>query len=92
MPDATYNLIVEEYPTMTVGTTDRDKHYHPFGIGVTSNETEDDFKFIFQSVQSAYQRVTGETYLPHTLIADNAPAITNGFTAAFGEPAKVLLC
>ena len=77
--DATYKLIFEEYPVFTVGNIDKNKHFHPFGLGIASNEEESDFGFIFSSVKSASKQINSLDYSPSILIADDAGAITNGF-------------
>lgn len=71
---------------MCIGTTDRNKSYHPFGIAVVNGETEDDYRFLFDSTKDSIQRVFGHNYQPFYLIADGAPAITNGFNLAFDRP------
>ena len=68
----------EGYPALTCGTTDKQRHFHPFGIGLAFNETEDDFAFFFDSIK----QLAG-TYAPEILIADNAPAITHAYERAF---------
>ena len=81
--DATYKLIFEEYPVFTVGNIDKDKHFHPFGLGIASNEEETDFGFIFSSVKNAAKKINNNIYMPEILIADDAGAITNGFRSNF---------
>ena len=49
--DATYKLIQHGYPILLVGTTDRDKVFHPFGIAMCSNETDEAFKCIFSQLK-----------------------------------------
>lgn len=51
--DGTYKLIWQGYPVFMVGTSDYHHVFHPFGIGVVSHETADDYEFIFRSVQYA---------------------------------------
>ena len=49
-------------------------------------KTEDDFGFIFQSVQKGVAIAhPGTVYSPTTLIADSAGAIANGFSNVFGD-------
>ena len=50
---------------------------------MTFNEKEDDFSFLFQGIKDACKLLFGQDYEPTTLIADSAPAITNGFRAVF---------
>ena len=79
-----YKLIWLGFPVLIVGTTDKAKRFHPFGIGVTSSETSTDFAFIFHAISKGVVILTGTKYKPEVLIADAAAAITNGFCQAFG--------
>jgi hypothetical protein len=87
--DATYNLIEEKFPVLTVGTTDQDLHFHPFGMGISNHEEGEDFCFMFRALQDACKRIYGFDYEPKVLCADNATQISNGFIMCFGEPEKV---
>ena len=78
MADATYKLVNEGYPVLTSGTTDRDRKFHPFGIALSFNEQNDDFKFVFDALKQSNPK-----YSPNVLIADNAPSINNGFEKSF---------
>ena len=85
--DATYKLIWNDFPCLIVGTTDKDRHFHPFGLSITSNETSKDFEFIFSSLKR-----TKPTYSPKYLIADCAQSITNGFESVFGTDYTRIFC
>ncbi len=39
---ATYKLVQEDYPVLTIGTTDRDKRFHPLDLSVSMNEQQID--------------------------------------------------
>jgi hypothetical protein len=41
--DAIYKLVWQGFPVLIVGTTDRDKHFHSFGLAVTTTEQINDF-------------------------------------------------
>ncbi len=58
-------------------------------LGVTSCEDEDDFHFLFKTIKDTYEKVCNQDYAPNILVADNAEAITNGFTRVYGKPKKV---
>jgi hypothetical protein len=75
---------------MTVGTTDREKKFHPFGLGITDHECDEDFEFVFNTVRATVLEVANFVYKPTTLIADNAHAITNGFASVFDKPIRVI--
>lgn len=54
--DATYKLIYQGFPVIQFGTTDREKHFHPFGLAITSNETHEDFRFVFDSLKVVVEK------------------------------------
>jgi hypothetical protein len=83
LADATYKTNDEGYPSLTCGTTDKTKKFHPFGIGVSFNERAEDFKFMFQTIKCTAEKVTSKEYTPNTLVADSADAITRGFIDVF---------
>ena len=82
LADATYKLDYEGFPVLTVGTTDRHRSFHPFGLALTTDEQEADFAFMFKAIKDACALMDID-YRPTTLIADNAPAISNGFASVF---------
>ena len=43
MSDATYKIVYEGYPVLTIGTTDKSKQFHPFGLAITYEEQTEDF-------------------------------------------------
>jgi hypothetical protein len=90
--DATYKLIWQGYPVHIVGTTDRAKKFHPFGLLICINEKEEDFKFMFQSVKDAVKNVHNFDYHPTTLIANASSAITNGFKSVFDQVGSSVMC
>ena len=92
MADATYKLVHEGYPVLTIGTTDKSKQFHPFGLAITYDEQTEDFEFIFKAVSDLLIKIHDYIYKPTALIADNAPAITNGFKHAFGSYSKRVSC
>ena len=85
--DATYKLIWQGYPFLLVGTSDANYVFHPFAVAITKGEAEEDFEFIFRSVSKAVSE-----WKPIILLADGSDAITNGFSAVFGEPEVRLMC
>jgi hypothetical protein len=83
LADATYKVTDEGYPSLTCGTTDKNKHFHPFGICLAMHETGDDFEFLFNSIKNASMKYYDFNYSPNILIADNATSISNGFSSVF---------
>ncbi len=68
---------------MLTATTDSEKKFHPFSINVCTNETHEDFCFIFSALVDKAKQLFNHEYRANVLIADAAEAITNGFTSAF---------
>jgi len=89
--DATYKLVWEGMPVLIIGTSDMDRHFHTFGIGVCSNEKKDDFAFIFQSLVDGLKKF-GEVIQVNILISDASSAIRNAFTEVFGADKVLIMC
>ena len=91
--DATYKLIWEGAPVLMDGTTDLDRHFHPYGINVLSNEKTADFVFIFKSLVEIAERLRLKLKI-EILISDlGAPeAIRNAFLLVFGEDLLIIMC
>ena len=91
--DATYKLTWEGVPVLISGTTDLDRHFHPFGISVCSNERTEDFKFIFKALANSLEKLNlSENLQINTLISDASYAIRNGFTNVFGDDTMLIMC
>ena len=79
LSDATYKILIEGFPILTVCTTDKCKVFHPFGFAVVSSET--DFSFYFSAFKKSIKESNETIYKQTKLIVDNAAAIHNGFIA-----------
>lgn len=90
--DATYKLIYQNYPLIVVGSTDKNKHFHFFGVAVTSSEETEDFKFVFESVRDGVEKLFKTVYDPVFLVADAAWAIKNADKATFGDDKGIITC
>jgi hypothetical protein len=90
--DATYKLLHHGHPILIVGTTDKDKSFHPFGVALCCNEKEEAFKFIFQSIKECVKEIYDFDYQPTILVADASEAITNGFKSVFDELLLRVMC
>ncbi len=64
-----------------IGSSDRQRSFHPFGIGIISAEETEDYAFIFQSLKNL---VT--TFTPRVLLADPAEEIIYGYEQVYGKP------
>lgn len=89
--DATYKLVWEGFPILVVGTTDMDRHFHPFGLAACSNEKTGDFIFIFEALVSGVNYLNEEIN-PDCLISDASEAIRNAFQHVFGAEKRLLMC
>ena len=75
-----------------VGTTDKQRAFHPFGIALCINEQTNDFESIFKSVQLTVEKLCNINYCPIILVADGSGAITNGFINVFNVIEKIIMC
>ena len=82
---------------MVVGGSDRDHQFHPAGLILSTNETEDDFAFMFQTLAQGIVTAEGgsdpeehDKWTPTFLISDDAPAIVNRFTRTLYPPQWVM--
>ena len=66
-----------------VGTTDKQRAFHPCGIALCINEQTNDFESIFKSVQLTVEKLCNINYCPIILVAGRSGAITNGFINVF---------
>ena len=90
--DTTWKLIQHGYPLLVVGTTDKAKVFHPFGIAMCANEKEEAYTFIFKALYDSIYDIYNYEYEPTTLIGDAADAITNGFKEVFDNLIKRVMC
>lgn len=49
--DGTYKLIYQGHPVLLIGHVDKARQFHPIGVSITTKEKNEDFCFIFQSIQ-----------------------------------------
>lgn len=90
--DGTYKLVWQGYPIIQVGTTDKHRSFHPFGIAVCTNERSADYEFIFATVKSAVKKVFNIEHSPDVLIADAGISIHNGFKKVHGDDLLIVMC
>ena len=55
--DSTYKLNWQGFPVIMIGTTDKAKHYHPFGLALSTDETSEDYAFACNSLKPAVSKV-----------------------------------
>lgn len=92
--DATLKIVVQRFPLLVFGTTDKtpDQKFHLIAIMITKTETADDFAFGFKSIRSAMLFIANVNYAPRYCMADAADAIGNAFHRVFGDDGTVLMC
>lgn len=90
--DGTYKLIWQNFPILQCGTTDMQRHFHPFGLAVCTSETGNDYSFVFNAVKEAVKSIYGVELRPTILVSDAAGAIHNGFKAVFGDDSTIIMC
>ncbi|XP_037039624.1 uncharacterized protein LOC119076774 [Bradysia coprophila] len=90
--DTTYNLVWQGYPVQVTGHTDFNKKFHPSAISVSTNEDEETYAFIFQTLKDGTNLALSKDLKQSILMADGAKAISNGFHRAFGSDFTELMC
>lgn len=90
--DGTYRVMMEQYPLIVIGTTDRAQSFHLIGLGISNHETVGDYEFMFEAVKNGMMRTLNRTIEPRCLISDFAPAIRNGFKKVFPKAAATIMC
>ena len=81
----TYKLVWQGYPVFMVGSTDRQRAFHPFGLAICMGETGADFEFLFKVLVDSAKKVFNFDLKPNIILSDASPAIPLGFTQVFGE-------
>ena len=74
-----------------VGTTDLDRHLHPFGLGVCTDEKTADFNFIFSSINIGLGKINESLFRHKVLVSDAAGAIRKAYEKVFGKT-KMVMC
>jgi hypothetical protein len=90
--DATYKLLQHGYPVLLVGTTDKARMFHPFGVALCCSEKEEAFSFIFKSIKESLFSIYNYDYEPNILVADAAEATRNAFKNVFNELLYRVMC
>lgn len=90
--DGTYRVMVEQYPLIVIGVTDKAQSFHLIGLGITNHETDKDYEFMFNAVKKGMMRVLNRSIAPRFLVSDAAPAIRNGFTLVFPDAETTIMC
>lgn len=90
--DTTYKIVWQGFPVSPIGTVDQDRHFHLIGMGVSTNEQEEDFTFFFKTIKRKILEISQVEINPTIILCDAAKAISNAFRATFGDDCLVLMC
>lgn len=90
--DSTYKLNWNGFPLTILGTIDRNKKFHPIAFACTTNETADDYSFVFEAVKTKIKQIFSVNFEPSTLISDAADAIRNAFYRVFPQATLDVMC
>ena len=74
--DATYKLVDVGYPIIVFGITDNNQMFVLIALAVMSEETADDYFWVFESISNEVRGLGFELVL-HNLVADSAMQISN---------------
>ncbi|KAL0821529.1 hypothetical protein ABMA28_004986 [Loxostege sticticalis] len=90
--DATYKLIWQGFPVLVLGTTDKNRKFHPLCLGISTNERQEDFQMIFGGLKEKALSLFDHILEPRVLVCDAAQAIINAFIEVFGNAPVVRMC
>lgn len=90
--DSTYKLNWCDFPLTILGTVDRNKKFHPIAFACSTNETTDDYAFVFDAVKKKIKECFSANFAPSMLISDAADAIRNGFYRIFPDATVDIMC
>lgn len=87
--DATQKIVVQRFPLLVFGTTDKtpDQKFHLIAIMITKTETADDFALGFKSIRSAMLFIANVNYSPRYCMADACTSIVSFVTNAAARSA-----
>lgn len=89
--DATYKILWQGFPVHIVGTTDRDRAFHCFGMAICTGETTQDFEFTFNALKTGIAKFFQENYCPNILVSDAAMSIKNAFNNVFSANTDIII-
>lgn len=81
--DSTYKMLWQGYPLNLVGAYDAAGKFHTICMSLSSNETADDWSFIFTAIAVAAKRFKKIDVKPTHIMTDAAMAIKKGFLSSF---------
>lgn len=94
--DTTYQTHWQGFPLNIAGCFDKMNQFHMLALSLSSNETTDNFAFLFEAVKNAALKYHNMIINPTYVMADAAFQISNGFRYAFpeaiGDEHNTLMC
>jgi hypothetical protein len=73
-----------------IGTTDRQRKFHPICAALTTNENTIEYEFIYQQLKDLNKEIFQFDYSPDIIIADSAECSVNSFKNVFGPCTRVM--
>lgn len=83
--DSTYQTNWQDYPVIIAGALDRCGKFHFLGLSLSTNETSNDYAFLFGAIKNAAEVHHKVKVNPRYLMSDAASQIPNGFKYTFPE-------
>ena len=88
--DATYKITTTGFNLIIFGVTDIRGHFHPASFMISSHETEDDFKHLYEGIKKQCAKLDID-YSPTYLMQDACYASFNAVRSVYPD-AVVLMC
>ncbi|CAF1401078.1 unnamed protein product [Didymodactylos carnosus] len=90
--DATFKVNWNELSLLVFGSSDSNRHFHPYGVAlISTDEAADSYMHVFQTLKQVVQSVTGIVFNVAYLLGDGAKGITAAQQHEF-PTAKRLMC
>lgn len=83
--DSTYQTNWQEYPVNIAGTFDRAGKFHFLALSLSTNETSNDFGFLFNAIKCAAELHHKMKVTPKYIMSDAASQIANRFKHTFPD-------
>ncbi|XP_073948903.1 uncharacterized protein [Choristoneura fumiferana] len=90
--DATYKLIWQGFPVLVVGTSDKNRKFHPICLTISTYERKVDFETVFKGLKDSISSIFSNAFEPKVLVCDAAKNIQDAFIDVFGKETTVRMC
>lgn len=89
--DATFKLVVTEYPLLVAGVSDRSGSFHLVAFALTSHRREAQWTLFFNDIKETYTAIFGSPPNVHFIMGDADRAQQNASNEVF-PAAESLMC